>query len=465
MVSIKNRNVRPLSSFLDDNEPYSQGIEPGTVAYVKKSDVRFLRNSCIDGFNTNYIPNKIIYLNPRYDFSNMLQHLDVLLCKDANIGESCLFVNEDSSVYTHSSGVVKFNFKSDEFKYYCLAFLKDDYFLQQLDSKTPRGSTIRHAGDKFLDCLIPLPSKHADWLYSAFEHLTKNIAYSEYSCYKKIMRSVDIIDRELMVKQVNYQYPLINQIAREKRVDAGIYSEDVYSLFENIKGYKHGNSTLDQFGFCLKRGPNLARRDLGRSIQTTAFKKNFNVLIYPSDISDGGYLLRSSYIGARNPIWFLESKNILFGAEGTVGKTFVVCDEDLRFTTNFHGTIIYPINASVPLSKSIFLGLFLNYLRIKGIFSKLAVGGQGGSFALGYWDIISIPNFPSDAISALSSLYHQPFSLNPLEFDTTKIEAAGVFELNNFRILCKSLLELICADIKSDLLNSTEHYEHYLTQI
>ena len=146
-ISIANNNKKPLRHFLDDLHPYSQGFEPGAGAYVDNSSVRFIRNSCIDRLNYDYIPNKCIYLNPRHGFSNSLQKMDVLFCKDANIGDSCLFTTIIPEViYTYSSGVIKLNFKSDEYKYYCLSFLKDDYFLSQLDLATPRGSTFRHSG-------------------------------------------------------------------------------------------------------------------------------------------------------------------------------------------------------------------------------------------------------------------------------------------------------------------------------
>jgi len=461
LVSVKNSKVLPLRNYLDEKMPYSQGIEPGSIAYVNHSSVGFLRNSCITRYNMNYSPSKIIFLNPRYDFSTMIEPMDVLLCKDANIGESCLFINYENSVYTHSSGVLRLNFKSDAFKFYCLAFLKDDYFLQQLDSMTPRGSTMRHAGEKFLDCLIPLPLQESDWLFAAFDQLTKNIAYSEYWCHRKTVQTNELIDKELMIHNVEYEYPTIDQIVAAKRLDAALYSPEVHALFLNIQQYPWGHSSLQEVGFELKRGPNLAKRDLGRSIQSSKYKKNFNVLIYPSDISDAGYVLRSSYIGARNPIWFLGISDILFAAEGTVGKTFIICDQNMRFTTNFHGTIISPIEAKTPIERSIFLGQFLSYLRVKGIFSRLAVGGQGGSFAIGYWDTIRIPNFPDDVVSQIASLYHSPVRLNPLEFDINGLAAAGIFELNEFRIVCRSVIDVLCSDIKSCALKSQMHYQEY----
>ena len=47
----------------------------------------------------------------------------------------------------------------EEYKYYALAFLKSNFFKDQLVLKVPRGATIRHAGKKFLECKIPFPNQ------------------------------------------------------------------------------------------------------------------------------------------------------------------------------------------------------------------------------------------------------------------------------------------------------------------
>lgn len=237
----------------------------------------------------------------------------------------------------------------------------------------------------------------------------------------------------------------------------------MYRLNENIRLYKGGYSNLEDFGFLLKRGPNLAKRDLGRSIQTKEYRPNYHILVYPSDISESGYILESSYIGARNPVWYLEHNNILFSSEGTVGKTFIICNEKHRFTTNFHGTIIYPKESNTPIEKAIFLGLFLNYLRTKGIFSKLSVGGQGGSFAVGYWDIINIPNFPDEIIKKLKVLYHNDVSIQPYKHEPEKLKNAGIFELNNFRMVCFSALRILIDHIKNDSLKDKDYYLNKLS--
>ncbi|WP_339812528.1 hypothetical protein [Zunongwangia profunda] len=50
-IDIENSNKVPLSGFLDEDNPYDQGEEPGSFTYVPKSNVSFIRNSCIDSSN------------------------------------------------------------------------------------------------------------------------------------------------------------------------------------------------------------------------------------------------------------------------------------------------------------------------------------------------------------------------------------------------------------------------------
>lgn len=242
---------------------------------------------------------------------------DVLFCTDANIGDCCLFISDGESV-GFSSGIIRLNFKNEKYKYYTSAFMRDDFFREQLNAKTPKGATIRHSGDLFMECLIP--DAPNEWVYSVVKSLVKNIAYSEHTSEKKLRKSEQLIHDEIMIREFPYVNPSVKQLQSQARLDSGIYSNTVFQWKENIRNYKHGYSNLEQFGFELKRGPNLAKRDLGRSIQTDTYRSEYNVLIYPSDISPAGYIQKVSYLGARNPIWFLGKRDILFAAEGTVGE-------------------------------------------------------------------------------------------------------------------------------------------------
>ncbi|GAA0116602.1 hypothetical protein [Clostridium senegalense] len=47
-------------------------------------------------------------------------------------------------------------------------------------------------------------------------------------------------------------------------------------------------------------------------------------------------------------------QNILFFSEGNGGKTFIICDEKMKFTTNFHGSIIHPKDEKIDIKSSVF---------------------------------------------------------------------------------------------------------------
>lgn len=454
-LTIRCNKQNTVSVYLEDAS-YHKGIEPGSNAYVPKSQQYFIRNSCINDIQFSVDKSRYICLNPKYVNSSMVSDGDVMFCTDANIGDCCLFINDGEKV-CFSSGIIKLNFKNEKFKYYVFAFMRDAYFREQLNAKTPKGATIRHSGDLFMECLIPDAPK--DWVFPVFESLVKNIAYSEHICEKKLRKSEQLIHDEIMVQRFSYVNPSFKLLQSRARLDSGIYSDIVFQWRENIRNYKHGCSGLNQFGFELKRGPNLAKRDLGRSIQTDTYHSGYNVLVYPSDISSAGYIQKVSYLGARNPIWFLGKSDILFSAEGTVGKTFVVCDESMHFTTNFHGTIIHPLTDDVPLKKSVFLALYLNYLRKEGIFERMSVGANGGSFAVGYWDNVLIPNVSDSFMDELTLLYdNSNVHLNPVVFSLDLLNETGIYQLNSFLIKCKALLNQLCNDIKNDALNSREFY-------
>ena len=199
---------------------------------------------------------------------------------------------------------------------------------------------------------------------------------------------------------------------------------------------------------------------MGRSVKSEDFKKNYHLLVYPSDISDNGYILKKIYIGARNPVWYLKSGDILFSAEGTVGKVFIICDEEMKFITNFHGLIISPKNKNQDLKDSIILGQYLNFLRSYEYFDKVSVGGQGGSFAVNYWEDFKIPNFSQELKDNISKLYHSGTQLRHDFFSLSELNKAGVFELNQFRIECNEIIKSIVKDIKNNKTKELDSYIH-----
>lgn len=462
-VAIKNTNIVKISKLLDEEDPYQKGIETGSSLYLSnlKSIIKYIRNSCLDGINYITQNNKSLYLNDK-KLVNIerftLSEQDILLSVDANIGDASLFLSDKQNKYIFSSGLVKLNIHQGINKFYLFAFLKDEYFRKQLDAMTPKGSTIRHSGDRFLECFIPIPKDNENWVIKLIENLVKNVTVSEYQAIHNQREIYTIFDNILDTVDTLNRNPNVSDLFDKYRLDAGIYSADVQEFFDKITNFPLGSLSLNELGYTTKRGPNLAKRDIGRSIKTSTYKANYAMLIYPSDISEFGLLNKSTFLGTKGKIWYLEKDDILFSAEGSVGKTFAICDNSWRFTTNFHGIIITPITDKHSIQNTILITTFLNYMRNKGIMDKISVGGQGGSFAVQYWDIIKFPNIDNDSLSKLSKLYYSGESIDPFEFDFEKIKHLGIYEISNLRVLCNSLLDTILSDIKNDTLKDKDYY-------
>ncbi len=126
-----------------------------------------------------------------------LSEQDILLSVDANIGDASLFLSENQNKYIFSSGLVRLNIGHGFNKYYLFAFLRDEYFRKQLDAMTPKGSTIRHSGNRFLECLIPLPNNNETWVIKLIENLVKNLTYSEIQAKNNLHNIYNIYDNLL----------------------------------------------------------------------------------------------------------------------------------------------------------------------------------------------------------------------------------------------------------------------------
>ena len=71
-----------------------------------------------------------------------------------------------------------------------------------------------------------------------------------------------------------------------------------------------------------------------------------------------------------------------------------------------HGVIFHPRDGS--MTRGIFLGCFLGYLRKVGIVDAIGAGGSGGSLAIGYLDQVPFPRFPVEVQEDIARLYHNP---------------------------------------------------------
>lgn len=245
---IERKRLRPLRSFLDVERPYDKGIEPGRGAYNPVGDKLFMRNRCIDARNvTPHSSGFGSFVGPAAERARVRSR-DILLCKDANIGEACLYIGLDERPVYFSSGIVRLNFKDDVNRLTCLALIRSSYFRHQLDAMTPRGSTIRHAGEAFLDCLLPDFTESEVQQEKGLAAAIQNIAYCEILSDRKIGRACAIFRNALFAEPYIHENPRVGELLRDRRVDAGFYSQVVKRIEAAIERHQGGAKTIEQFG-------------------------------------------------------------------------------------------------------------------------------------------------------------------------------------------------------------------------
>lgn len=457
---LSNPNYWYVKDFLE--RPLNRtdlGTEVGSLSYIDKSPCRFVRTKALQeySFLLNINQETALPIMPSDFISKDLKAGDILISKDSNIGE-VVVLEKDYPNYMLSGAIYRLPVKK-EWKYYLLAFIKHDVFREQIDFMVPPGSTIRHAKTIFLDCKIPLPHQNDSNVVRFISILTKAIVEKESIIHDRYRKIIESIEKELEENQLEnefiYKLPKVSELKKLNRLDAAMYTEYFCREIFKIKNYKHGYCDIEEMGFILSRGQNLQVSNIGESIYSNEYHKNFYKLVLPKYISIYGTINVESYLGNRNKLKTLKVGDLIFGAEAS-GRSFVVIDEYENTITNIHG-LTFQQKEHDPI-KAIYIKCFLDYLLNKGMIELLSVGGNGGSLAEKYWPLIPFPKFPQDKKEEISSLYYnhkqydskscniENFIDYDIEFNTT----AGIYELDKSIKYLKSLLNKAIDDIANN---------------
>jgi len=460
-ITFNNKNVKKIRELL--SEKPQKGEEVGSFSYVSKSNFYFIRTKALQTSCFLPVLNDVEYAVPILpmvfkDFK--LRKGDILISKDANIGETA-YLNEDLPNFMISGGIVKLRFPED-IKYYVFAFMKSEFFRNQIDLMVSRGATIRHAKTLWLDAEIPFPNQqNKEEIVKFVTLLTKAIIRKEAEICLKDDRIVNLIENELKNNQsprkYQYSYPTINELQNSNRLDTSLFCEDFREKDFKISNYSYGYSTITQLNFEISRGQNLQVSCIGKSIYKDTKNNNYYALFLPTHITRYGTIEKIIYLGNPLNLKTLKKGDIIFGAEGfKKGRSILITDDLKRTVTNIHGIILHHKDNNFLLS--VFVRCFLNYLRDEKIIDYLAVGGQGGSLAQRYWDALKIPNFPGDKQKEIAKHYYTPvtydsnkLNLNNFEQEDIRItELAGILQLDKQIKTIKEELDKIIQKIILD---------------
>jgi type I restriction enzyme S subunit len=458
-----NRNYKLVRDFL--SRPLEQtdlGVEVGSHNYIGKSHYYFLRTKALQPYS--YLPDisqeTSIPIIPKVFLKQNLKEGDLLISKDSNIGE-IVILDKDYPNFMVSGAIYKLPIQ--EYKYYLLAFIKHQFFREQLNFMVPKGATIRHAKTYFLNCEIPFPNKKQKETIKYIEILMQAIVNKEKLIKEYHEHILIDIETELINNQkghkFNFSFPGINEIAEMERLDTGLYNEEFKKWNHLVLNYKHGSKNLLSRGFTWARGTSLENNAIKTRIDSDIYVNGFYELVLPTYISQYGFVEKSFFIGTPTKLKTISKGDIIFGGEGFgKGRTYVVIDDTIDVATNYHGIRI--INKNNNLTESIFIRCFLAFWRHKGMIDYIGVGGSGGHCAPAYFHLIETTLFPKNKMCDIVKHYHNDIlsfesvtdgNLNNfLKLDNNYNKFVGIYELDKSAKLLKNKLNKAIDNIIND---------------
>lgn len=413
-IEIKNHNVKTLKELLTEGNEYQKGNEPGSQWYVKKSNKYLLRTKALQDFSYLIYPKGdcIIPINPKKSINLKLEKGDILMSKDSNIGEVAIVCASECEDKDFSSGIVKLNVREEYDNYYVYAFLKHTSFKEQLNALCPKGATIKHAGERWMQCKIPFPNQsNKEDIIKWISECVQTIMDMERIIADKAQKIFDIINMTLISNQTDeeyiYEYPTLSMLLTEKRLDAAIYCKEYVEKIRLVEAFKGGYWTPSEYGFSVIPGPSLEIKLLKTRIDSDTYKKGFYQLLLPTNLSEYGTVNKIQYLGTKKQLPLLKKGDILFGEAGfQKGRSTVIIEEIENCTTNAHG--LYARREDGDLRKSIYFRSVFDWYRRMNLIDLMAVGGSGGHFSPEYFEYIKIPKFDENIVDEIVSLYHTP---------------------------------------------------------
>lgn len=458
-VQITSKNVKTVRDLLDPSCMYDKGAEPGSIWYMENSPCKFIRTKALQEFSTILYPkgNAIIGINPNVFVNARLKTGDILMSKDSNIGECAIVTNDRTDNHMFSSGMVRLHPICDN--YYLFSFLKHSFFKQQLTCAVPRGATIKHAKELWLDCYIPFPED--SFFYGKVSAFVQAIIQIEYEIKEKSEAIQLIINEELennqKPDQYLYSYPSSQEIEESGRFDAAIFSEKFKRKIHKIENYAMGNATPKNAGFSITPGPSLEIKLLKVRIDSDTYREGYYSLILPTNISEYGTMNAIPYLGTPKKLPELKYGDVIFGEAGfQKGRSIVLLDNtsQRKYTTNAHG--LYARREDGNIQESVFFRCIFDWYRSNGLIDLMAVGGSGGHFSPEYFESIKIPNFPQEIKEKIVSCYCNTGE-NSVEYcgDITNFVSAwkkqaqsmGIWELSQQKLTLQEELATIQQDI------------------
>jgi hypothetical protein len=408
-VHVATPEVRLVRDLLDADEPYDGGAEPGSGAYVDRSTKHLIRTKALQRESWLVYPkgDAIVPINPLSWHDQRLAVDDILLSKDSNVGEVAVLDAAHATGHMRSGGVLRLNPNCN--RWYLFAFLKHPSFVSQVKAATPRGATIRHAGERWLECKIPLPRQtNAEQVMEYVGDLARCIVEKERAIRARSEQTFSIVDDELRRRSTGpptHTMPTLAAIKRHGRFDAAIYDRAYSDAIALVDAYEHGSESPSSAGFTVSPGPSLELKIIKTREDAEEWRPGLYTLLLPKNLSEYGTVNRWQWLGTAKSLPLLEHGDVVFGEAGFhKGRSVVLLEAPAKCTTNAHG--IYARHDRRDLEAAIVFRAIFHWYRESGLIDLIAVGGSGGHLSPSYFDeYIRLPKFPATIRRRLTQCY------------------------------------------------------------
>lgn len=447
-------DIKTVGEFLSRKlEKKDLGIEVGSLNYVQNSPYYFIRTKALQ--NYTFLPEfsneSLERIHPKSFKNYNLKEGDIIISKDSNIGEAVI-LDKDYPNYMPSGAI--YRLPINEKKYYLLAFLKHNFFRNQLDNIVPKGATIRHAGTKFLDCKIPLPTNNTNEIVNYVETLMKFIIEIEKTIKLKFALINNIVNSELESGQkpnkFYFEQPSFLELVNLKRLDTGAYSEKFKTIDFLLKNYNQGFFYIEPDR--LKGGNTPTPRIIGND-KDLKYK-----WITPTNCSDIGYILIDERISMPNENNLNENAMLLVNRTSRGGRgeyVGIAVFYDLNFYgKGHHNQGIYRVS-KYPDKDLIFMVCFMNTEMMRQYCAYLCVGSKMKELKANHFLNIPFPRFGDEIKAQIVNLFYKKQN-NALSYSDFLSET-GIFQLHDHLKKLKMKLNFIIDKIiKDEEINTDE---------
>lgn len=244
------------SYFYRELDDIDFGEEVGSLNYIDKSDVYFMRAVSLTGGikSSNKIETKH-QLKPVFDSNTCLpikksaqkihdlKKYDLVISKDSNVGAVSI-INKDLPNYMLCGALIRLPVKNP---FYISAILRHKKYQPFIKKLFPRGVSLNHGKDFYLHLEIPDVKDH---IKEKIENINKEIFDLEIAIEEMSRDISNLFESHILENQLNSEInikPSLKSIINKgSRLDACVYSAEFQEITFLLKNYQNGFYYINQ---------------------------------------------------------------------------------------------------------------------------------------------------------------------------------------------------------------------------